>query len=390
MTDLVVTSPPFSLYQFPNKTSTHRLMIIGEAPGEEEDRIKVPFAGMSGELLNQLLRQSGFERGVIREKGKLPFYYSEFHVTNVFATRPPDNDLKLWTRTKTELKQMGLSDVGRLPPINKRYLLPQYEPEVKRLHAEIAEIKPDLIIALGGTALWALTGDSRITMNRGTFFTPRDITQAACSYFPTRAIASFHPAAILRQWDNLPVLWADLSKARRLLNGTLEPPIARKFWINPTLEEIEHVYKLFAKRPCDPLDPMGVDIETDPRIDQITTISYGFADEAICIPFYDKYAMPDKCNYWHSATAEAIAWGWVKRFGQLPHRKVGQNFLYDHQYLLKDLDVRVQMSDDTAIMQHSMQPELPKALAFLASVYLNEPSWKFMRESTKDDNKVDD
>jgi len=48
------------------------------------------------------------------------------------------------------------------------------------------------------------------------------------------------------------------------------------------------------------------------------------------------------------------------------------------------------VQDDTSILQHSLQPELPKALGTLASLYLNEPSWKFMRESSKDDNKADE
>jgi len=79
------------------------------------------------------------------------------------------------------------------------------------------------------------------------------------------------------------------------------------------------------------------------------------------------------------------------RFGALPNPKVGQNFLYDHQYLLEDLDIRIQhVHDDTSILQHALQPELPKALGTLASLYLNEPSWKFMRESSKDDNKADE
>lgn len=123
----------------------------------------------------------------------------------------------------------------------------------------------------------------------------------------------------------------------------------------------------------------------------MTTISFGFADEAICIPFYNKGALPTQCNYWATAREEAQAWRWVMRYAALPHPKVGQNFLYDHQYLLEDLDIRVRhIDDDTAILQHGLQPELPKALAVLASLYINEPAWKMMRESVKDENKADD
>lgn len=369
MPDLVPLRKPFSMFAMPTTTSKHKVMLIGEAPGEEEEKFNQPFIGPSGKLLTEVLSLAGWDR-------------RELYITNVFTERPPENDIKKhWTVTKTDLRKLGHTETGRLPQLNKRFLLPQYEDEWARLRHEIATIKPDLIICLGGTALWALIGDGRITNARGNFFQ----TEFGCP-----GIATFHPAAVLRQYENRPIMWADLSKARRFLNGTLPPPVHRKLWIDPTLEEIEHVYHKFSSRPVSFHDPLGVDIETDPRIDQITTISYGFYDEAICIPFYDKATLADRCNYWATAEEEADAWIWVKRFGELPHPMVGQNFLYDHQYLLEGLDIRVRVSHDTAILQHATQPELPKALGVLASLYLNEPSWKFMRESTKDDNKADD
>lgn len=342
-------------------------LIVGEAPGEEEQRTGIPFVGASGQLLNKLLAQVGFAR-------------EDFNITNVFSERPPENDLKKhWTVTKTDLKKAGYSTLDRLPPLNKRYLLPELEHHVHRLKAEIEALNPDFILMLGATALWAVTGESRITQNRGTILAlPNGRT----------GLATFHPAMVLRQWDQRPLVWADLLKARKHLSGTLPPPLARRFWIDPTFEEIELVYNHFASTPEWTL---GVDIETDPRIGQITTISFGTPAEVICIPFYNKNTLPDLCNYWHTAAEEAKAWRWVMRFGALPNKKVGQNFLYDHQYLLLDMDIRVQnVQDDTAILQHSLQPELPKALGVLASLYINEPSWKFMREATKDDNKADE
>lgn len=356
---------PFSLFEWgaPNT----KLLLIGEAPGEDEERYGKPFVGASGQLLNSLLEISGFKR-------------SDFNITNVFTERPPGNDLKTnWTTTKTELKKAGYDVSTRLPPINKRYLLPELEHHVARLHEEINTLKPEFILMLGATALWAITGESRIGQNRGTILA-----------LPGGRVglATFHPAMVLRQWDQRPLVWADLSKAAKYLAGTLPPPIERGFYIDPTLEEIEHVYEAFFHNPQ---WEIGVDIETDPRIGQITTISFCTPRFGICIPFYNKSTLPELCNYWKTAHAEMLAWRWVQRFGALPNPKVGQNFLYDHQYLLEDLDIRIRnLQDDTSILQHSLQPELPKALGVLASLYLNEPSWKFMRESTKDDNKADE
>jgi len=60
--------------------------------------------------------------------------------------------------------------------------------------------------------------------------------------------------------------------------------------------------------------------------------------------------------------------------------------LYDAQYLL-DAPIPIVLRNyihDTSLAQHAYQPELPKALGILASLYLNEPSWKQMRASAKD------
>jgi uracil-DNA glycosylase len=408
-----------------------RWLIVGEAPGEEEDKAGRPFIGSSGKLLNRLLEQVGFKR-------------EQFHITNVFTRRPPDNDLrKHWTLTKTDLKKLGYTTTGRLPKLGNRYIHPEHEGEVARLHQEIEQLNPEFILMLGGTALWAVAGETSITQTRGTLMplpsrglaicrndttellakppqvllpsrtsspngpegqVGRECSQPICptsthltlrmaaswaSSIASRwGLASFHPAMVLRQWSNLPLLWADLSKAQRFLRGQLPPPLSRRFWVDPTLAELGEVIEIFRSEPHRTL---GVDIETDPRIDQITSISFGHETEAICIPFYNKATLPELCNYWPTAREEAEAWRWVMRYAALPNPKVGQNFLYDHQYLLQDLDIRVRhIDDDTAILHHSLQPELPKALGTLASLYLNEPAWKFMRHSTKDDNKADE
>jgi hypothetical protein len=196
---------------------------------------------------------------------------------------------------------------------------------------------------------------------------------------------------VLRQWDQRPLLWADLLKSRRFLQQTLPPPLRRRFLLPETIQEIKDCLASWQTRSLTPTRSLGVDIETDPRCGQITTISFGFEDEAICIPFYNKAALPTQCNYWPTAREEAEAWRLVKEFAALPFPKVGQNFLYDHSYLLEDMDIRVRhIDDDTAILQHALQPELPKALGTLASLYLNEPAWKLMRGSVKDENKADD
>jgi uracil-DNA glycosylase len=354
------------MYSAPTEECPHTLLIIGEAPGEEEQKQGKPFVGASGQLLDELLKISGFRR-------------SCFHITHVFSERPPGNDLKQWTLTKTELKKQGFSETGRLPQLQKRYLHPEHEPELLRLREELFAIRPDLTLAFGGTALWALTGDGRITQSRGVLFD---------TDFGGRALATYHPAAILRQWDLRPLAWADLRKAKRSLDGVLEQPLHRRIYINPTEEELKYCYEQFAS---DETQLLGVDIETAPGCDQITTVAFGTPTLGVTIPVWDRYTLPTLCHSYGSASEEAARWGWIRAFGQLANPKVLQNGLYDMQYLLDTMDIRLKnVVDDTAILQHTLQPELPKALGTLASLYLNEPLWKNMRESAKDDNKADE
>lgn len=368
-----MTEPiPFSMYSAPTLNCAEGpLLLLGEAPGEEEEKAGKPFIGASGQLLNNLLHIAGFKR-------------EQFHVTNVFAARPPGNDLKAWTLTKTDLKRAGYQECGRLPQINKRYLHPERECELQRLGVELAEIKPHLIIALGGTALWALSGDSRITQHRGNFFQPtyKNID------WPCTALATFHPAMVLRAWDNRPIVWADFLKARRWLDGTLPPPLKRKLWINPTPEEIADVYARFAGVPTALL---GVDIETVPTSGQLTTFAVGSSEECICLPLWFPATLPAMCHANDSLAGEVASWQWIRRFCDLPNPKVMQNGMYDMTWLLDVMDIRpVNVLHDTAILQHALQPELPKALGTLASLYLHVPSWKGMRTSHKDDGKADE
>src|SRR6187399_960796 len=92
-----------------------KIMLIGEAYGEEEERHHAPFVGSSGWLLDQLLSQVGLLR-------------KECHVTNVFNLRPkPSNDIKNLCGTKAE-------GIPNLPALVKgKYVLRKYGSELDRL-----------------------------------------------------------------------------------------------------------------------------------------------------------------------------------------------------------------------------------------------------------------
>lgn len=371
-TSRAVTAAPqrWAMHTSPTVHSSKTLLILGEAPGADEELTGIPFVGSAGRMLSDVMAQAGLDR-------------RQWHILNTFQKRPPNNDLKdpSWTLNKTEWKrEYGSTPYFDPPPLKKRHLRPEHHWQIEELRARLRFLKPDLILAMGSTALWALTGEDAITSFRGSFFT---------SPFG-RAIATLHPASILYQYSNLPILWADLVKVRLWLDGALPEPLSRRLWVNPTFAEIEALLRRWEAQPP---DFIGADIETCPSMAQITTVSFATATEGICIPIWDRNTFDlSQQNYWKTPAEEVKAWRLIARFAQLPSPKVLQNGLYDSQYLL-DAPVQIRLRNwhhDTAIAQHAYQPELPKALGVLASLYLNEPSWKQMRAKAADQNKADE
>lgn len=132
------------------------IVIVGEAWGSEEEQQQAPFVGPSGKLLRGLLSSVGIAA-------------RECFLTNVFNLRPqPTNNISNLCVSKGthNPRAHSIKDMRSLG--NGRWVRAEFAPELQRLYTEIRNANPNLIIALGGTALWALTGQSKIKANRGT------------------------------------------------------------------------------------------------------------------------------------------------------------------------------------------------------------------------------
>ena len=142
--------------------SDARLMFVGEAPGRDEDRQGEPFVGRAGKLLTKMIIAMGLSR-------------EEVFIGNILKCRPPDN------RTPT-LEEMGVC----MP-----YIVRQIE-----------IIRPEIVCALGATALKGLLGDPRaaISKMRGKFLDWQGI----------RLMPTYHPAYLLRSPGEKRKVWADL------------------------------------------------------------------------------------------------------------------------------------------------------------------------------------
>ena len=363
-----------------------QLVLVGEAFGEAEDVMRLPFVGSAGQELWRMLglavgeapglhaearEAMRFEMAWVRKRNAW-LEATGIGFTNVFALRPPDNDLAylcVGAKDPNAAKHLGELLPGK-------YLHDRYLPELDRLADELTRLGPKVVVPLGNTALWALMATRRISALRGTF---AEIVR--CGPVGTPTLPTYHPAAILRQWDLRLIAISDLGKAwRGTKNGTERPE--RFITIAPTLAEMAAW-----QRGLDPASVLAVDIETAKG--QITCV--GFADSrsrAITVPFWDK-TRPD-WSYWPDAVTEAKAWDWVWALLRGPNPKVFQNGLYDIQYLLRMGIAPANCAHDTMLRHHSMFPEMQKGLGFLGSVYTDEPAWKNYRNEKPDVEKKDD
>jgi DNA polymerase len=154
------------------------VMIIGEAPGADEDRIGRPFVGRAGQLLDRMLEAIGLDRsGVL--------------ITNVIYWRPPGN------RTPTA------AEIASCLPF------------VFRL---IALVHPNVLVLSGGTAAGALLGQSQgITRLRGRWFA---LAVPGLDQ-PVPTLPMFHPSFLLRTPERKREAWRDLLSLRARLDELL-------------------------------------------------------------------------------------------------------------------------------------------------------------------------
>jgi uracil-DNA glycosylase len=337
------------------------IAIVGEAWGEREERQKLPFVGSSGWELTKMLEAAGIER-------------RECLLTNVFNFRPKDNDMSWVCGPKT-------TAIERFPKLLRGktkehryhtgdYVRAEFLDELIRLEDEIVEANPNVVIALGNTALWAFTGKTTITKLRGT-----TLCATYCAE-PVKVLPTYHPAAIMRQYQLRPICIMDLQKAAREAEFPEIRRSPREIWINPTLEDIYD----FHRRYIEGADLLSVDIETSGR--DVTCIGLAPSKErALVIPFHDPRRNPSH-NYWESLDAEREVWRYLRGVLENSHpRKVFQNGLYDTAFLYRSHGIRVDgFEEDTMLLHHALYPESPKALGFLGSVYCDEGNWKDMRK----------
>ena len=138
------------------------IMLIGEQPGDKEDRMGRPFVGPAGRILDQALAEAGIDRGTV-------------YVTNVVKHFR-------WTAAERGKRR-----------IHKKPRASEIQACRPWLDAELNVVKPKVVVCLGASAAQALLGkDFRVTRDRG---------KAIKSSLPALLVATVHPSSILRAQD---------------------------------------------------------------------------------------------------------------------------------------------------------------------------------------------
>jgi uracil-DNA glycosylase len=338
------------------RASPCQIAFLGEAPGDEEVTWKEdgvlcprPLVGPSGRIFNAALRAAEIDR-------------RECWVGNVFSEKLPENEVGAWCAPKKEADAGGWAD---LPPLGEGYLRPEHRWHLDRLGKELRAAKPTVIVPLGGTALWALTGHSQISRYRGAVQLATRVAPGV-KIFPT-----WHPAFVMRLWKMFPVMVQDFLRAveQAMLGPKVLHP-TRRLLLEPTLQDLR-VYK----RRLLAAEMLSVDIETG--WGQMTCIGFGpTVEDAIVVPFVD-LRRPNK-SYWRTEEEELEALWIVKEVMESPVKKVGQNFgAYDAYWLLTDYGIRTMgLVDDTRLLHHALYAELPKDLEFMGASYTDQGPWK--------------
>jgi DNA polymerase len=332
-----------------------KVMLVGEAPGEEEERTGRPFEGASGKLLKHMCSHAGI-------------LFQECYVTNVMGTRPPGNDFKMFYE----------GGKGKVPT-------PALEKGRDTLRAKIEAIKPKVVIALGNEPLKAICNKSGISDWRGTWLRYRD-----SSVLPT-----YHPSYILRQYGDHPIVEMDLAKAVRCT-----PKAYPAIIVNPSLSEVLNWIDTArrGKIAAFDIEALGGRIRTLGFASPVTT------HRAISIPFVRMRSGSNAGivagrpgivsvgqfgdtpgSYW-SAEDELRVLDAIDSFFRSDILFYSQNGLsFDEPFLHREFGLSIAHHYfDTMHGWHCLYAEFPKGLDFLCSVLTDYPNYWTEHDASDD------
>ncbi len=318
-----------------------KIVLIGEAPGIEEERAGIPFVGAAGGMLKQMLSHAGIN-------------YSQCYVTNIMDVRPPGNKFKYFYDGKMPSREL--------------------EEGWTRLRNKVEAIRPDVIIPLGAEPLKALCNKNGIVDWRGTWLSFRGIN----------VLPTYHPSYVCRIYKDHPIVEMDFIKA-----VTRKPASEPAMIVQPALKDVCSTLWHFANT-----GRVSFDIETVGK--HIRCLAFAARNftckQAICIPFIKfpsselmKPAIGSKIvrltgsgqagSYWTPAEEVAVLDAISKLF-MSGIEVVGQNSIcFDEPLLRYEFGLSIKNHYlDTMNAFHCLYTEFLMGLYFLTSIYTDYPN----------------
>lgn len=327
--------PSLLPYLDENTIPKHSLMIIGEAPGRNEVIQHKPFIGMSGKILRAVLQSLNI---------------TNFYITNVVMCNPPHND------TPDD------ETIERCKP---------------RLFSEIEIAQPSGLLLLGATALKVFYPDknAKISKTRGILFKYKDIP----------ALATFHPAYLLRHSDGFTDFVNDIQKLSQYLRGesTLQigyTPPTIPITILRTPRDVERARRMLLN-----IGEASLDLETmgfNPFADKIWTLMFYIPNTGSSVGEAFAIVNPEAQSDEMKAALRSLL--------ELPVKWIGHNAKFDSKFLRIRLRVRWPYKVDTMLMHYAIDERLVgHGLKELAKQYFNAPDYSSEMKKFMDDGILD-
>jgi DNA polymerase-1 len=311
----------------PESSEDVQIILVGEAPGANEDRRGIPFIGESGQILRTEL-----------DRNKLT---SKTYITNLVKCRPPKNR----NPTAAEIKAC------------RPYL-----------EAEIEKLKPDYVVTAGVPATKTLfRGKAKINQFHGEV-----IENEKVDYI---GMPIFHPAYTMRDPSKLPGLKADLARLARLMKGGLrntsvEWKVVRRGNLSKFIQEFEQADEFAFDIEASGLFPFNPE-------SYVTAVAIALVETTWVIP---GFMHPDYQQFSHSPFAHGNA---LKQLMQLlffiarrdKKRSYAQNGKFDNKWLRCHFGGSFRLSFDTMLAHHLIDENVGHDLTSMCRTYLDEPEY---------------
>jgi uracil-DNA glycosylase family 4 len=324
-----------------------KIMIVGDAPTEQDLRRSEPFIGGGGFELTKMLTEAGIRR-------------DDCYMTLVLKSRCYPNELNI---------------------IENLY------DACMALREEVELVKPNVICTVGDLALFALTGVTSSFNYRSSIMD--SVLTPGYKVIPTLRSDIIHTQYARRPW-----MVHDLKRVKK---NSLTPGLFhRDYKLLIAVDNSEQSFECMANRLWDlhrdinqseTQFPLACDIET--RGGHITCISFAWAStEGLCIQL-SPLRNPE--GFWETEQEAELVF-WMQKILTHPNTLlVGQNFNYDLQYIFRHWGILPSNVADTMLMQHSAFSNLPKNLGFLSSMYCEDHLyWKDDRTDWKEGEDGED